>query len=417
VEAAILRCGYPDCGREVKREGWCIFHLPNKSEVEASEFSVQLFAEKERAERDPGIEVIDFRGFIFPPGFMLPRGTEVKKNVNLTKAIFEGIAHFSEVKFSGDALFDGATFSGDAWFGEATFSRDARFGGATFSDVRFVRAVFAGGVFYAGCRFSRFADFRYVKFGDQAVFRREEKDQADPVLIFSSVTFKRPRVVQILGYALSRLSFAMTDVAGILLVPAKGRDERILDEILLERQSKRGLTNEDVDVNSGERDPMDMAWESVGELLSRDGLVLEYKLLRKCMEENRLFTESAHLFVKEMKLSRRRMSWRRDLFEIIAHHLYRLISRYGESINRPVMLSLLAVVGMALLLLEIQEAPMDNFLEYAGAVSSIFLQLKSFNDFRFLSEAPPVLEILTRLASLIFLGNLFITLKRRLERK
>jgi hypothetical protein len=68
------------------------------------------------------------------------------------------------------------------------------------------------------------------------------------------------------------------------------------------------------------------------------------------LEENRMFTEAADLFVKEMRLARERLP-KSKYFERLAHYIYEFFSRYGESIDRLIKLALSFIFLMPLPLL------------------------------------------------------------------
>jgi hypothetical protein len=165
----------------------------------------------------------------------------------------------------------------------------------------------------------------------------------------------------------------------------------------------------------------------LGLYLTRETVQLEYKLIRKCLEANRMFTEAADLFVREMRLAREHLP-KRNRFERLAHRIYELVSRYGESIDRPIKLALafIALTPIFLLLyipevhMLLQAKPTDilrKYLENLEAVAAIFMQIRSFKDFEFLKNAPVTIEMLIRIFAIVILGNLFVAVRRRLERR
>ena len=165
-----MRCGYPRCGREEKRDQQCIFHLQDKTKEEAVEFYRELAQHKKRSEEDPSVEIVDFGGFCYPQGCDF-RKEHFKKQASFADAAFSGEAWFAGATFSGDANFDGATFSADAWFDDVTFSGIAWFAGATFSgDAYFSNATVSRDAFLAGATFSEDAYFSNAKFNGAAVF-------------------------------------------------------------------------------------------------------------------------------------------------------------------------------------------------------------------------------------------------------
>ncbi len=448
------------------RDDRCIFHLEDKTEAEADEFEKSFTQELERLEQTES--EIDLIGFIFAKQISLQitftknvyfnqatfkqdvdftnakflgnawfggtkflgdaefTGARFSGNAMFGRAEFSGNVSFEEAKFSGYAWYDGAKFSGDAWYDAAEFSSDAsfdgaefmrdaafgaeflgdaRFTGAKFSETDFSSSSFSRAAIFTGCSFGKLANFGFATFDGQAQFVKGEKDETDPILLFYSVIFKMPRATQFCGYPLSKISFAATDITDILLVPTKGDQDRILDEVLINSPFSA----------SGD-DPLDEAKRAVGGLVSSYGLIAEYKLLRKCLEGNRMFTEAADIFVREMKLSRKRLTWR-DFGEITTHILYSGLSRYGESINRPIFLSFLTVVLTTIILQYAYSFAMPDPWSCLTAITSVFFQIKSFKDFTFLNSVPLTLEIFLRLVSLTLLGNFYIALKRRMERK
>lgn len=394
------------------RDGRCIFHLEDKTEAEADEFEKSFTQELERLKQTE--TQIDLMGFIFTKRISFQtvftknvyfNQATFKQDVDFTSAEFSGNAMFGGAKFLGNASFDEAKFSDFAWYDGAEFSGDAEFTGTKFLETDFRRSTFSHAAIFTGCSFGNLADFGFATFDGQAQFVKGEKDEADPILLFYSVTFKMPRATQICGYPLSKISFAAADITDILLVPTKGDQDRILDEILINRPPS----------TSG-NDPLDEAKRTIGGLVSSYGLIAEYKLIRKCLESNRMFTEAADIFVREMKLSRKRLTWR-DSGEIITHQLYSWVSRYGESINRPVVISLVTIFLNAAIIQYAYSCGVPDLWTYLAAMTSVFFQIKSFKDFPFLSNVPLTLEILLRLMSVALLGNFYIALKRRLERK
>jgi hypothetical protein len=200
---------------------------------------------------------------------------------------------------------------------------------------------------------------------------------------------------------------------GICLAPSREGNPEILDDIIIRKPQQ----------------VVNYLIMMLGPYVTRETLLLEYKLIRKCLEANRMFTEAADLFVREMKLARERLPWR-NFLEKIAHYLYDCFSRYGESINRPILFGGVFIALMSSFLLYFNPKVnmyltdmsqlLFKFLEHAHAVIAAFIQIKSFEDFPELASFPDnvkkVAETVTRILGVIALGNLFIALRRRLER-
>jgi hypothetical protein len=261
------------------------------------------------------------------------------------------------------------------------------------------------------------ANFAYTTFDNQAIFINLSNGFPG-YLVFLSTAFKKPTISQIIGYPLSRVSFMTTDIEGILLVPAREEEEDILDEIILKKGGQKSADG------PSEEDLITQLKYQLGPYITRETLQFEYKLIRKCLEVNRMFTEAADFFVREMRLARQRLP-RRNFLEKIAHCLYDILSRYGESINRPILfaLSVNLLTPILLLLLpppnsfDIAISRLSEYTKYLEAVFAVFMQVRSFKDIEFMKNVPVIIEILIRIFAIIILGNLFVAVKRRLERR
>lgn len=334
-----------------------------------------------------------------------------------TGAVF-GEAFFTRTTFQGEAMFDGAVFQTTAKFVGAQFHKSAFFIEAIFeSEADFSISVFYGGAFFIQCSFSGMANFAYTTFDNQAIFINLSNGFPG-YLVFLSTAFKKPTISQIIGYPLSRVSFMTTDIEGILLVPAREEEEDILDEIILKKGGQKSADG------PSEEDLITQLKYQLGPYITRETLQFEYKLIRKCLEVNRMFTEAADFFVREMRLARQRLP-RRNFLEKIAHCLYDILSRYGESINRPILfaLSVNLLTPILLLLLpppnsfDIAISRLSEYTKYLEAVFAVFMQVRSFKDIEFMKNVPVIIEILIRIFAIIILGNLFVAVKRRLERR
>jgi len=165
----------------------CIFHLPDKNPSEAEEFNSSLLAEIKKMQEDVTIEMINLSGFRFPrPAYKFPTGTRFEKEINFSRAVFEGEADFSEYKFLHPATFDQAKFLGKLSFYRAKFSDVASFDQAEFfGDAAFQRSEFSGatsfdyakfsaGAYFFATKFSGSASFSMVKFSIETFFDRAE---------------------------------------------------------------------------------------------------------------------------------------------------------------------------------------------------------------------------------------------------
>ena len=178
---------------------------------------------------------------------------------------------------------------------------------------------------------------------------------------------------------------------------------------MLKRQSK-GL------FSSSKKD--EELWEEILRNISHEEVEIEYKMLRKCFENIGRHNEAAYLFQREMLLMKEDLKWRENPAEKAAHYIYNTLSYYGESLNRPVALFIISIFGYSLLFtifIYASKVSISNYFDVFTKVLAVSFQLNSFKDLGV--EVPLVWEILTRFTSLLLIGNIYIAIKRRLERK
>ncbi len=546
INVGYLVADYPKdwrCNRDVYKDGYCIFHSPEKPD----DFEDRFWDELRRAERNS--DVIDFSGAIFPQMVFLSleRRLEVSKpaiflgaefrgfadftladfqeGANFTGSIFQKGVNFTNAVFRGDADFTGSKFKGIANFMSSKFQREVNFTlaefqkGANFALSEFERggnfwfSEFQGHVNFNFARFHQGADFAHSEFQGEADFtgskfqggvsfssavfqsradfslllegiadfghstfnsfldlRIDPIDRGkDFILLFHAVDLRELRRVTLTGFPLSSASFLKTDLTGVTLVPSKGPSQ-ILDDKLLDYKRRDMERENHVENNSeiGKAYSREMfrntAWirfalsslsrknlprltkleNGAYKLLKNsltEGLVLaEYKSIRKCLEENKMFTEAAGLFISEMRLARERLGWRRpgEFLEKLAHYFYDEVARYGESLERSLGFYVLAILIASIALgwtlsghpdlisslswiLNNPGAAVGLFGEYVWKVMAVSVQIRAFKDFFDMNVASStsllMIEIPLRVLSLIFLGSFFVALKRRLERK
>jgi len=134
------------CGRTVVRNGRCIFHVKNKSKLEAERFKDEFLSYITRSLGDAQLEIVDCTSFVVPE-------IEMKLSSQDTKRVFAKLLVFRQADVSGYIIFEHATFNGNA---------GADFAGSKFSEnavAAFRRATFNG---------NARADFKYMKFNGNA---------------------------------------------------------------------------------------------------------------------------------------------------------------------------------------------------------------------------------------------------------
>jgi uncharacterized protein YjbI with pentapeptide repeats len=110
------------------------------------------------------------------------QGHPCLREVDFTRATFQGRATFDKVTFHGRTAFGGATFRHDAWFIGVTFRDMAWFDGATFHDMAgfagttfhdragFDKATFHGRAAFEDATFQGWAGFAQATFQGEATF-------------------------------------------------------------------------------------------------------------------------------------------------------------------------------------------------------------------------------------------------------
>jgi uncharacterized protein YjbI with pentapeptide repeats len=372
------------------------------SNFQACTFSGKACFENVRFVRDVAFSPFDYRS------------TQFAKYTTFAQTTFNGNAAFDKVSFLGETNFDGTEFSGYASFDHAKFLSRSSFFGARFdSQVHFNETGF------------RIAEFIQTTFGDVASFKAPvTKEISSTMLIFHFTRFEKPRQVSFLAIPFVSLSFLRTDVSETLIVPPKSGvlTTGILDEELL-------AVSKGHDSSSDRNDDLGRAAEILRPSLMEETVLYEYKNLRKSLESNRLFNEAAELFVLEMRMARRRSGFS---FEFVASWLYDKISLFGESIKRPILLTLAVTLGTALYFDIGNNLPrpwtlqnialnaptlIQEFSPILSDVLTVFFQMRDFSHTEYLTGAPVWAEIVLRISSIVLLGNLFVAVKRRLERK
>jgi len=98
-----------------------------------------------------------------------------------------------------------------------------------------------------------------------------------------------------------------------------------------------------------------------------------------------MFTEASSLFIREMRLARSRLSWRKigDIPEKFAHYVFDGIAGYGESIGRPFGLSFLVIFLSSLYLACISHPSevISSLLGIMWIAAAVFFQIRSLSDF------------------------------------
>ena len=420
------------CKEKAVKDGFCIFHHPNYCKKHPERVRKEFYKKVESA--------VKSNNKLLCIGYNLPEISLRKKfpiSVYFSHSMFHGTADFYSAKFEGRAVFTGASFTEEADFEHARFTEEARFNEATFTDevsfefaiftddatfsfasfhkeANFEHAEFHKGAYFTLGKFAGLGNFLHAKFAEVANFlslvRMEDCVQSgrDPFIVFQSVKAGKPEKVRFHDFDLSNTSFAYTDISRIDISEEVqwSANEKLLDE----RRADDGQ----------------IPYEVIATVCRR---------LRQNLESKLRYTEAGRFFVTEMEVKRKKVKiknrvlrWlRENVFSALAWYKY--FSNYGESYQRLILwivctpllaafLTTLATVpisGISQLNLPLEMETviesftkfLANFQEHLRNYILAFFQLKTDN----------IKELAVRIISLLFMGQLYVALRRQFERK
>jgi len=461
-----VQCKYPQCGREEKRDQHCIFHLQDKTKEEAVEFYRELAQHKKRSEEAPSVPGVDFGGFFFPEpicdfknehfkkeawfrnatfdGEALFYGATFSRGASFHEATFIGDASFQNVTFTGMASFHAATFTGKAWFDSAKFSEIALFDSARFSEIAlFGGATFPGIASFQDATFGRDAWFSGATFKN-AFFKRTLflgtaalEARFDRIAVFERVVFQRDTIessdLTMATQNSTRLPVASFDGAYV----SEGAEVRFIQqrEYRADLDVERNFGIDRVSFLNVDLERFNFQEVEWGRLHGRRAVIEEalmgrppfehvtpeqvrqiYARLRANQEKAFRYAEAGDFFIGEMDMRRR---WLRDrgsgaFPERFLLWLFSGLSKYGESLTRPALATVIVIMGLAGLRLVLGEPSEWRFCQPLSVEESLIRSVASFFQLRSTTIWTDILE---RLVSIPILGVLFIALRRKLERR
>ena len=429
------------CGRDVVRTGKCIFHLDNKTQADTELFKREFLSYVAASLEDSRLQIVDCTSFVFPPVVIVlstkGQPKTFSKSIVFKRVQIQSMLVFSDATFEADSLadFSGAIFKGNS---RVDFSR-AIFKGNSLAD--FSRAIFKGDSLakFSGATFENDAktDFSHARLKDKV-----ELDLRDAILQrldFSYFSIEETAKVR-LGSVhrpdaqdLSRASFLHTDV-------------RLIDfgNVVWGRKPPGSIADEHSIKHEGGP--------------SYEDVVTLYRLLRQNYEQKLRYSDAADFFVREMELLRtqpryfgkkpaidwsfddlrilytlkNRVVWSmrvglrllRGLISIPA--VYYVLAKYGESYRRVIAWSLASVVLIYPIFFSLLRRFYIALRTHSHAVSleNILLQYpeevnRGFRLFFQVFELPTLdlFDLAFRLWSGLLLAVLYISLRRKLERK
>jgi uncharacterized protein YjbI with pentapeptide repeats len=418
----------------------CKFHNPRYAEDHPEEVVELLMNEIDEAiQKKRPLFCIGYNlpDFTMPSDIPMPAPvyfTDAKlRNSNFTGVKFNKEADFWGTEFVGVVNFTGVTFTEDASFSGAAFFRDAIFSRCTFNKIAlFTRAIFDGEVSFWGTTFKgevlfpqaiikKKADFHGATFKEKADFKMTEfYDETH----FTEVAFEKQEEVEFNGGSspqnLSKVSFLDTDITRLrfgerIIWGENPNDFRIGDELIVEKIATcTSQEHENIHLSS---------------------VITVYRNLRENYEYRLRYEEAGRFFIREMELKRiycevpthdgtrvaikKRNLIRRNLLSAAA--IYKLVSEYGESYLRPLTITFIGFV-IGTIYFASNEFTSSNPLVDGNSTTITLLNamsrtIKTFFPFFSLHEQAGVVDLLLRLSLLPIAGAIFITLRRRLERR
>jgi len=367
-----------ECEEDAVKDGLCIFHHPEYWREHKDEVRKRFMEKVEDA--------VNNKKSLFCIGYNLPE-------INLFNKKFEAPVYFTK------AIFHEADFIG------AEFSSVADFSGAKFYYANFVYATFSDAVVFDKVKFGERVHFDYTTFSGAVSFVYSDfspdvlEKSLDPYnrISFRHANFERQERVVFDSCNMERVSFICTDLERIKFRNVKWKNFKIYDEkIFLLKRSKeaRGKSDkekEEILVNA-----------VVGEDLTLDNVLAVYSALRENYDYCLRYDESGKFFVNEMRLKKRFS----NPVEKIIMSAYELLCLYGESYTRTI-IWILATISLFALARLYMNAPIDS-LDSLKISTAAFFQLYYNSD---------LLTFTERLISIPILGSLYISLKRKLERR
>jgi uncharacterized protein YjbI with pentapeptide repeats len=393
---------------------------------------------------------------------------------DFSNAIFSKEVLFYEVRF-GDSSFSDATFhedvrfnetSGDASFSKTTFHGDVAFNEGGFNRAEFTETAFNRKVQFSDINFHRGADFSHTTFRGDTSFHEcsfemyvsscsttfhgdasfskttfhgdASFDQSkfngilsftdntiNGSLSFAQVFFKEKDQI-IFNGDLSKVSFVSTDITRV----------QFGDKVVWGRKQTNSGTTEPEDGNNNTHNKERFDFKIYDERRieesvaitdthtttnSLEAVIAEYRNLRENYEYYLRYEEAGKFFMREMELRRNYTQPLSTSTEQIKQRngvarnlgligLYRLVCDYGESIRKPLIIIICTFVLATIFFTYENGWSIENFYPVRKTLASFF-------PFFSLNDDPSLPEMILKATMLPMVGLLFITLRRKLERR
>ena len=303
---------------------------------------------------------------------------------------FEGRASFGggvPALFLGPVSFSGARFEGPSSFREVHFSSDSLFRGTRFLGEADFKRVYFGGV----------ADFTGAEFWGEAVFTRARFSDVGLM-----VGLRVGEGLKLCRVAVDREGGLLLDGLSMERVYLLGTDGRRLSIGSVEWEVRGGRVVLPEESMLGRALDHEEDWS----VITREKVGLLFRTLRVNLERQLRFEEAGMLFVGEMEMRRLSMGPVGRVISPLA--LYKWMSNYGESASRPALWSVLAVLLFGLA----RAASRGGVWALPSSMAESLLAFLQMGP-----ESPDLLAMAERSLSVLLLGQVFVALRRRLERR
>ena len=333
-------------------------------------------------------DVVEFFGTNFSGDTTLIHA-EFYDEVNFIFATFEGRAYFSNVTFFGDVKFNKVRFLNLVDFTEVMFAGPTDFSNATFADL----------CYFVDCDFEGFAKL-------------------------NNILIEKPEKVHLITDDLTNVSLLNTDVTRIFFSENaifhsmggnkyKTIDERNLEQNLSEHENDKKNTND-----SKRRTELKINLESV---------IALYRNLRENYEYRLRYDEAGQFFIRKMELKRLYSKRNGNLYRrgrlsriLSFTGIYFHLSRYGENYKIPFVSICLIILGSSFYWFLFQLYHFDNgekiFMECFDGIALCSFE-RSLADITGFANKSVVADYVTRILSIFVLGVLFLSLRRKFERR
>jgi uncharacterized protein YjbI with pentapeptide repeats len=333
--------------------------------------------------------------------------TTFEKEAYFKDAKFNGEVDFgSSTIFKGEADFKDAKFNGEVNFRSSVFKEEADFSSSTFNMINFEKLIFKSITKFTDISFGQMFFLESI-FEDIVFFKKKEENKDKGIAIFNKVAFGNKHA-KIINFPLSKTSFLMTDVNEILITE---KAEEILRHKLLKFKEKGIIKDK----------PLKEIYEEALKYLephldlNYNIVIAEYRNIRKSFENNRTYIEASELFKKEMELIKENA----NPFEKFIISIYGELSDYGESMFRPFEWMVFFIFMFPIPFLVWEYNSKGHLEQNYSYVVCLFDTLRAFFQLGIKDTTSLMYpyEWFIRVISLILLGNIFIAIKRRLERR